>query len=199
MTRAEACTHGVNEPRSAWCEGAPTAIGQTILGSPFYYDRTFSADGVESLIVQSVDQNTGGSNNQAEMPVCGPYSDGWVWRLLYDFFDPKSSSIDQIVWNWAPPANVAPEPVTVSDEGVHFGANFDRIGNIKAVMDVLAQYMSVDDPTPPDRGPAGPEFVDFLDGWIAQGNGQQLDILTLAFNVMTLGYDFGFLGDNLCD
>ena len=74
MTRAEACTHGVDdEPRSAWCEGAPTAIGQTILGSPFYYDRTFSADGVESLSVQNVDQNTGGSNNQAEMPVCGPY------------------------------------------------------------------------------------------------------------------------------
>ena len=199
LTRAEACTHGVNEPRSAWCEGAPTAIGQAILGSPFYYDRTFSSGGVESLSVQNVDQNTGGSNNQAEMPVCGPYSDGWVWRLLYDFFDPKSSSIDQIVWIWAPPANVAPEPVTVSDEGVHFGANFDRIGNIKAVMEVLAEYMSVDDLTPPDRGPEGPEFVDFLDGWIAQGNGQQLDILTLAFNVMTLGFDFGFLGDNLCD
>ena len=91
--------------------------------------------------MQSVDQNTGGSNNQAVMPVCGPYSDGWVWRLLYDFFDPKSSSIDQIVWVWTPPANVAPEPVTVSDEGVNFGVNFDRIGNIKAVMEVLAEYM----------------------------------------------------------
>lgn len=199
MTRAESCTHGVQEPRSAWCEGAPTAIGQTILGSPFYYDRTFSDDGVETLNVQSVDQNTGGSNNQAVMPVCGPYSDGWVWRLLYDFFDPKSSSIDQIVWNWAPATNVAPEPVTVTDDGVHFGADFDRIGNIKAVMDVLAQYMSVDDATPPDRGPSGPEFVDFLDGWIAQGNDQQFDILALAYDVMTLGYDFGFLGDNLCN
>jgi hypothetical protein len=198
MNRAESCTHGVKEPKSAWCEGEPTAMGQTILGSRFYYDRTLNGNGVEVLTVESVDQNTGGSNNQGLMPVCGPYSDGWVWRLLYDFFDPKSSSLGDIVWIWAPAANVAPEPVTVSAEGVHFGSDFDRIGNIKAVMDVLAEYMSVDDPTPPDRGPAGPEFVDFLDGWIAQGNGQQLDILTLAFNVMRLGYDFGFLGGNLC-
>ncbi len=199
MTRAESCKHGVKEPRSAWCEGAPTAIGQTILGSPFYYDRTFNEDGVEVLSFESVDQNTGGSNNQAVMPVCGPYSDGWAWRLLYDFFDPKSSSLDQIVWIWAPATNVAPEPVTVSDEGVNFGVDFDRIGNIKAVMGVLAEYLSVDDPTPPDRGPAGTEFVDFLDGWIALGNDQQLDILTLAYDVMTLGYDFGFLGENLCN
>ncbi len=198
INRAESCKHGVQEPRSAWCEGEPTAMGQTILGSPFYYDRVYNGSGVEVLSFESVDQNTGGSNNQAVMPVCGPYSDGWVWRLLYDFFDPKSSSLDQITWIWAPATNVAPEPVTVSKEGVHFGADFDRIGNIKAVMGVLSQYMSVDDPTPPDRGPAGPEFVDFLDGWLAQGNGQALDILTLAYSVMTLGYDFGFLDGNLC-
>jgi hypothetical protein len=39
--------------------------------------------------------------------------------------------------------------------------------------------------------------VDFLDGWIALGNDQQLDVLTLAFEVMTLEYDFGFLGESL--
>jgi hypothetical protein len=102
LTRAESCTHGVKPPKSAWCEGAPTGIGQTILGTPFYYDRIYNGSGVEILSVENIDQNTGGSNNQAEMPVCGPYSDGWVWRLIYDFFDPSSSSLDQITWNWGP-------------------------------------------------------------------------------------------------
>jgi hypothetical protein len=38
-------------------------------------------------------------------------------------------------------------------------------------MDVLAQYLSVDDASPPTWA-QGPEFVDFLGGWFAMGNGQ---------------------------
>jgi hypothetical protein len=201
LTRAESCTHGAAAPRSAWCEGSPTAVGQTVLASPFYYDRTFNGDGVEVFGVYSVDQNTGGTNNQALMPVCGEYSDGWVWRLLWDFLDPPSAVPLQLVWNWGgplPPSGAVPEPVTVAAGGVNFGSDFDRLGNIKLVMEVLRDHLGVDHPAPPDRGPAGPDLVDFLDGWFAQGGGQGLDILTLAFEVMRFDYDFTFLGDSLC-
>jgi hypothetical protein len=200
LTLAGGGGHNCVPPRTAFNEGIAQVLAQFVhgaviqgTGGPVWHDCTADPPN-SSCRPESMDWNTRQNMTQADwFDACSDpslYSDGWVWRTVWDLMDGTSGEVPEPITN----IDVAGDDVVF----VEFG-QFDGFeANPKGVCGVLVEYLG-DDPEngaldEDARGAEGVDLVDFLDGWLCLGKGSATpEFQTFLDDVMNFpgGYDSG--------
>jgi hypothetical protein len=190
MFQAKKPTYG-SGAKFAWTEGFATGMASASLLTK-YSVQEVGSDANPAFVVENLDYNgeiVNGVPLQAVMPVNGEFSDGWVWRILWDLADPTSQQ--------------EPEPEdTFFKLGYNAYPDFDRVDGTGLVklFDTLVGYLGGNQLAPnpalgnPDnngRGPAGLELWDFLDGFLCRGHATEAELTPLVNEVMDHAYDYG--------
>jgi hypothetical protein len=164
---------GQSVPTLAWSEGVATFFGVTVAepipGHPALYWDTFQG-GATGNNLETADGTGGVSlasiSGTADGTMTGNVDEELVASMLWDISDARDA---------------ANEPLDLVDS---------RLGGI---IDVVVNYLRTEDNTRfKDRGVAGRDLVDFLDGWQCRTQGDKVGMATLTL-VYTFPYDWAAL------
>jgi hypothetical protein len=139
----------------------------------------------ENLDVQGAwDEGTGEIATE-NLPESGP-TQGWLWRIFWDLSDAGPTT---------------PEPLDFGygefdqwDGGGSSASPFDHLFN-GVLIEYLPQTTGAVHPDYLDRGQAGPDVVDMLDGFACLYGMGHLQMETLLHEVMGYQYDFAHCAD----
>ena len=160
--------------RLAWSEGWGTFFGQAALGQPMYVDTTRNAAGAStsgnSWSIETPPTAAGSAHplGNAGNTMSGNVSEGIVSAVLWDLHDTTNEARDTLSGR----------------DGAIFGS--------------FTKYLRSPNARFADRGIAGRDLVDFVDGWRCLGYGSDGadDTKGLRGNLRgrhSLTYDFGVL------
>ena len=158
-----------DEPTQAWSEGVSTFFAADVIGTPYFVDsRPLGVYLVTDLetMPSPFAFETAADAGGDAPTMSGAVSEDLVAAVLWDLAD---------------------APVTEVFDGVH--------GERSGIFDSVFGYFNKG-PGFTDRGVAGVDLVDFLDGWFCRGWGHKLEVQDIV--VFHRGFPYDFSGPLAC-